>query len=162
MHILVIIFLGTMLSGCNPIPTHPPCNLPKLITELPITPIKNVRTRGFFNDTCPAVIPKRFNIHREWGTLKMKWQSSPHQLWMKAFSNKGEKLIIRGPNVEAKRERYWKNSTSAIKFGGQLYIDNDVATTFELQILDVDNHIIDELQFGYDTEKCICIEYDAI
>jgi len=82
---------------------------------------------------------------------------------MSAVSNEGERLTIRGENVRARsEEKYLGNLTSAIKFEGQLYVDNDAATTFELQILDADNHIIDELHFGYDTEKCTCASYDSL
>jgi len=81
---------------------------------------------------------------------------------MSAISQKGERLKIDGPTVESRMANLSESFDSVITFAGQSYVEKEVATTFTIEIHSPSDQVLETLHFGYDTEKCICAEYDSI
>lgn len=118
---------------------------------------------SYFGDECPVPIARESRLQRDWGQLHLAWHGSPHRLWMGAESDDGEDLQILGEDIKQVETEFLGERRTAVKrFGGQGYVDGEVAEEFLLLIQDNDKNDLDRIVLTYDTMKCVCAEYDAL
>ncbi len=85
-----IIVVTLVLCGCNPIPIHSECDLPKLTADLKLDVVEKIETSSYFSHECRIELPTVMQLNRDWGVLNLRLHGSPHRLWMLAIGkNKG-------------------------------------------------------------------------
>lgn len=169
--IFTILFTSS-ISGCNPIPFHRECYLPKLSSELEIRTIETLGPSGYFRDSCPIKVLREFELRRPWGEINLRWHGSPQRLWLKVLSNqgasnKGDILTpvsdgIKNVDDDPFNRPLRGEFNYVIDFHGRYFYIEDGKKTFTIAIKNQADVILETLTFGYETVKCTCAYYDSI
>ena len=148
------------IGGCNPIPIHFECDLPKLTTDIKLEVLEQIGTSSYFSHECPSELSTVMKITRDWGAIKIRLHGSPHRMWMVATDKNNESLKIEGGG--AKEWRVFEDYEYAITFRGTTRNSEDVSKNFDISVLNRNNSIIEKFSFNYDVQTCTCASYDAI
>lgn len=150
--------------------TKQTCFLPVLRTNETVKVLSVVGQPGSRGDSCPAPVPTKLAIGREYGALYLEWGVSTHFLVMRASSYDDQvNFDISGSGVKPYRSpapsTAYQGYTHIKMFPGSDFNPTPPITEGFSVIVKHPNRVgeqlEDEIQFQYDTVQCTCTLHDG-
>lgn len=142
----LIIIAALFLVGCNPIPFHRTCDVPKFEISESVTGVQYFDSTGYFSDYCPDETPEKFTyMVNEHISIDVRIRGD----WIDLMPlNNGSPIELSGPSLRP------------INFEGYTQAARIDSLNQGKLILILPSQITIEMNFRF--IDCTCAYYDAI